>query len=165
MHKIPFGLKKTASMVVLRNEQQFLLLKRAKEPNKNTYVPVGGKLDPFEDPITAAIRETKEETGILIQDPKYGGYLIESSPTAYNWQCHIYMADIDYQDPPYCDEGILEWIHFDQLKDIPSPPTDWQIYQYLVQGKPFAFNAIYNEQLQLLSMKEEIEGIMVIGND
>jgi len=63
---IPEGLKKTAVLCVLKHGENFLLLKRLKEPNKDSYTPVGGKLDPFESPIKAAIRETWEETGLTV---------------------------------------------------------------------------------------------------
>lgn len=145
-------------MIVLRHEEQFLLLKRAKEPNKDMYVPVGGKLNPFEDPYTAAIRETKEETGIELDHLQYAGVLIESSPTAYNWQCNIYLADIPFQEAPFCDEGELSWISYQQIPNLPTPPTDWIIYQYLMRDQVFAFNAILDEQLNLLRMYDEIKG-------
>ncbi|MEZ4994353.1 MAG: NUDIX domain-containing protein [Saprospiraceae bacterium] len=161
MSQFPLGLKRSAAMVILRHDQQFLLLKRAKMPNKGMYVPVGGKLDPFEDPYTAAKREAYEETGIRVEQLKYAGVLIESSPTAYNWQCNIYVADIPYQEPPFCDEGELSWITYEQIPDIPTPPTDWVIYQYLMRGQVFAFNAILDVHLNLLSMYDEIAGEMV----
>ena len=41
----PPGLKRATVMVVLRSGDQFMLLKRAKEPNKGLYVPVGGKIE------------------------------------------------------------------------------------------------------------------------
>ena len=164
MTKVPIGLKRSASMVVLRHEQSFLLLERAKEPHKGKLVPVGGKLEPFEDPYSAAIRETKEETGIALEQMKYAGVLIESSPTKYNWQCNIYVADIPHQAPPSCDEGILTWVEYRDIPTILTPPTDWQIYQYIMRNQVFAFNAVYNEQLDLLQMVDEIEGKIVIGN-
>lgn len=145
-------------MIVLRNDRQFLLLKRGKEPNKGKFVPVGGKLDPFEDPYSAAVRETREETGIEVDRLRYAGVLIESSPTAYNWQCNIYVAEIPFLEPPFCDEGELHWVTFEQIPDLPTPPTDWIIYQYLMRGQVFAFNAILDEQHDLLSMDDEISG-------
>lgn len=160
---IPIGLKKTAAMVVLRHDQQFLLLKRKKPPHIGKYVPVGGKLDPFEDPYTAAKRETLEETGIRVSNMKYAGVLIETSPIDYNWQCNIYVVDIPFQTPPYCDEGELEWLSFADLETVPTPPTDWHIYQYIKRGQPFAFNAIYDAELNLTYMEEEIERVVVVG--
>ncbi len=162
MSSFPLGLKRSASMIVLRHQLQFLLLKRFKEPHQGKYVPVGGKLDPFEDPYTAALRELHEETGLQLDQLKYGGVLVESSPTKYNWQCNIYIADIPMMRPPDCDEGTLEWIHFDQVLQVPTPPTDWHIYKYLMEERPFALNAIYNEHLVLTSMVEEITGEKVI---
>ena len=160
--KIPIGLKKSAAMVVLRHRHQFLLLERNKMPNKGKVVPVGGKVDPFEDPYTTALRETWEETGIRLESARYCGLLIETSPTQYNWQSSIYLADIEWQEAPICDEGKLQWIERSALLEVPTPPTDLEIYKYILANKPFAFNAIYDAQLNLLSMVEEIEGIRVI---
>jgi 8-oxo-dGTP diphosphatase len=158
--EVNYGIKRTASMVVLRSGQHFLLLKRKKTPNQGCYVPVGGKIDPHERPIDTALRETQEETGIALQRQqlRFGGVLAESAPNDYNWICFIYLADIEYIEPPFCDEGTLEWIHFDQLTDIPTPPTDLQIYLYLRNQVPFTLDAIYDDQLNLVEMTEEISG-------
>lgn len=150
-------------MVVLRHEREFLLLRRNKEPNRGRYVPVGGKVDPYEDPPTTARRETLEETGLALTDLRYGGTLVETSPVDYNWWCHIYLADIERVAPPPCDEGSLEWIAFDRVLELPTPPTDWHVYDYLMREQPFALNAIYDADLQLLAMVEEIEGRQLIG--
>lgn len=159
----PLGLKRSCSMVILRHQQHFLLLKRIKPPYVGSYLPVGGKLEPFEDPRTAAIRELKEETGLEITALKYGGSLMESSPIDYNWQCNIYIADIDFIVPPPCPEGDLEWIAFADVPHVPTPPTDFTVYQYLMKEKPFAFNAVYDGEMNLIFMDEEIEGVRVLG--
>ncbi len=120
------------------------------------YTPVGGKLDPFESPLQAAIRETFEETGIQLDTLKYGGVLTESSPTKYNWIGFVYLAEIKFTPPPPCNEGTLEWIPFEQVLEVPTPKTDWFIYDYLLRDEPFAFSATYDKNLELLSMREEI---------
>jgi 8-oxo-dGTP diphosphatase len=157
------GLKKTAVLCILRHHQEFLLLKRLKEPNKDMYTPVGGKLDPFESPYEAAIRETSEETGITLSHMRYCGILVETSPTKYNWCSFVYVADIDRIPPPPCNEGTLEWIALDSVPDMPTPETDWHIYQYVMQSKPFAFQADFNENLELLRMTEDIEGKVIVS--
>lgn len=159
----PIGIKKIASMVILRHNSRYLLLQRGKEPNKGMYVPVGGKIEPFETPKNAAIRETLEETGIAVNNLRFCGTLIESSPTKYNWMCYIYISEIEDMPPPYCDEGILEWIEWEDLLKVPTPPTDWLIYKYVLEGKPFAFSAEYDENLKMFRMEEEIEGKVLIN--
>ena len=161
MQKIPFGIKKVASMCVLKCDQQFLLLKRANEPNRGMYVPVGGKLEPHESAYKAVLRETLEETGIQLPSATFCGILTESSPVKYNWISYIYMAEIPYQPAPFCDEGILEWIKIEDLLNVPTPPTDWWIYKYILDDKPFALCAEYNTELKILEMREDIEGVKV----
>lgn len=162
MHQVSLGLKRSATLCILRNGSQFMLLKRAKEPNKDRFTPVGGKIDPFESPLKAAIRETFEETGIRIETMKFCGILTETSPTPYNWINFVYLADIDLIEPPICNEGVLEWIAFDDLLKVPTPKTDWYIYKYILDGKPFVLHAEYDQGIHLLSMTEEIENIKIL---
>ncbi len=156
--KVPTGLKKTAALVVLRCGKQFLLLKRSKMPNEGKYTPVGGKLEPYEDPYAAALREVEEETGLKLTELRYAGYIIETSPTSYNWQCNVYVADIPMQTPGYCDEGTLEWVAYAAIADLPTPATDYYVYKYIMEERPFAINAVFDEELNLLKMVEEIAG-------
>jgi 8-oxo-dGTP diphosphatase len=155
------GLKKVASMVILKNQNRYLLLKRANEPNKGKYLPVGGKLDPFETPFDCAVRETYEETGINIENLIFCGMLTESSPIAYNWIAYIYLAEIDDIPPPPCEEGELEWVDSELLASIDTPPTDLFIYQYVNKNIKFIFSAVYDKEMNLIEMHEELSGEQV----
>ncbi len=145
-------------MVILKNQNRYLLLKRANEPNKGKYLPVGGKLDPFETPFDCAVRETYEETGINIENPIFCGMLTESSPIAYNWIAYIYLAEIDDIPPPPCDEGELEWVDSELLASIDTPPTDLFIYQYVHKNIKFIFSAVYDKEMNLIEMHDELSG-------
>ncbi len=157
----PAGLKRGCVMVVLRSGDALLLLKRANPPHEGLYAPVGGKVDPHEDPYQTGLRETWEETGIRLTTMRYAGTLVETSPVAYNWWSSIYVADVPWQPAPLCDEGTLEWIPFDALPTLPTPPTDWQIYQYIARNQPFAIRANFDADMQLVEMVEEIEGVVL----
>lgn len=143
-------------MVILKHADKYLLLRRAKEPNIGKYLPVGGKLDPFESPKACAVRETKEETGIDIKNPLFCGTLVESSPTDYNWLCYIYLAEIDDMPAPYCDEGELVWINEIDLDNVPTPPTDLLIYKFIREDRKFAFSAEYDADLNMMEMWDEL---------
>lgn len=155
MNNDVFGLKRAATLCILRNNDKFLLLKRLKEPNKDMYVPVGGKIDPFENPDDAVAREVMEETRIHITSKQFCGILTETSPIKYNWISYVYMSDIEFVEVPYCNEGELQWIDAKDLVDIPTPLTDLYIYDYVLKGEIFAFNAIYDSELNLTSLWEQ----------
>ncbi|MGB4960406.1 MAG: NUDIX domain-containing protein [Saprospiraceae bacterium] len=157
------GLKRAAVFCILQCQEQYLLLKRAKQPNVGKYVPVGGKIDPYESPESAVVREIMEETGIHIPRPKFSGVLIETSPTSYNWISFIYKADIDFVPPPYCDEGELFWISAGDLKNLDTPPTDHHIYMFIKAEQPFVFSAVYDENLVLLEMYDRLSGIRLLS--
>lgn len=159
------GLKRVAVICVLRKGTNFLLLKRFNEPNKDTYVPVGGKVDAYEDPYHAAIREVWEEAGVKVPEMRFCGTLVETSPVKYNWMSFIYEAEIDFFEPPLCNEGVLEWHNFENIHSFPTPKTDFFIYEYILQKKHFAFNALYDDKVNLLFMNEEIENKVVFSHE
>ena len=71
LHEAPptgFNPKVSASLVFIESNNKLLLLLTS--PNKNqglTWSAPGGKLDPGETPLQAAVREVQEETGIVLQ--------------------------------------------------------------------------------------------------
>jgi 8-oxo-dGTP diphosphatase len=50
----------------------------------------------------------------------------------------------------------LEWIDFDKVLDLPTPKTDWYIYQYILNDQKFCFNAEFNAELELLYMIDDL---------
>ena len=152
------GLKETAVLGVLRRGDGLLLLKRAREPNRGLYVPVGGHVDAFEPPRNAAIREVQEETGLLLADVRFCGVLVETSPSKYNWVTFVYSAEVERFPPPDCSEGVLEWVATSRLGNIATPPTDAFIYQFVSEGRPFVMDARFDESLEMTSLADEISG-------
>ena len=155
--KIPKGIKKIATLCVLRNKNKFLLLKRFNEPNKGKYVPVGGKIKPFESPYNCVIRETFEETGIKIIEPEFHGLITETSPKDYNWISYIYSVEIDLINKPNSNEGVLEWVDYKKILELPTPKTEGIIYEYILKKKNFIISIDYNDKIEIISMKEELE--------
>jgi 8-oxo-dGTP diphosphatase len=155
---LTYGLKRVAVFCILQSGYKFLLLKRNKDPNKGKFVPVGGKIEPFETPYEAVMRETFEETGIKLSSARLCGVLTETSPTDYNWVSFIYFSEIEEIPAPYYDEGDLIWVDLTELSTLETPPTDWHIYQYVAHGVPFAFSAIYNDMGIMTEMTDELTG-------
>ena len=160
---VPKGLKKAVVVCVLRSEAGFLLLRRGKEPHLGKYVPIGGHLEPFETPRAAAIREVEEEAGISIEEIRLRGILTESSPTEYNWIVYIYTADITAIPPVECAEGTLEWVAQERLDTVPIPTTDGFVYDYLSRSEFFVLDAVYDENVELITLVDELSGRVLFG--
>lgn len=162
MSNLPIGVKRAAVLCLLVNNDKVLLVKRGKDPHQGKYIPVGGKIEPFETPLQAAKREVSEETNNEVVDFKFCGVMVETSPQKFNWINFIYVSNVEYFEPKPFDEGELVWHNIDDILDLPTPKTDWYIYKYIRENKPFMFDAIYDENITLLSLIEEIENIKLL---
>lgn len=154
MEKHKTGIKKVASMCIIRSSDKYLLMQRLKSPNKGQYVSVGGKVEPFERPIEAAIRELKEEARIQVHDLDYCGLITETSPTNYNWIAYIYKAEVRHFEPPKCDEGRFVWLTKDELLQLPTPITSPLVYDYIEREIIFTLDVLYDKEHQLIDLKQ-----------
>jgi 8-oxo-dGTP diphosphatase len=62
------------------------------------YIPIAGKLEPFETPIEAAKREVKEECGVDLANLKFCWVMVETSAVDFNWINFIYTAEVDFSN-------------------------------------------------------------------
>ena len=164
------GLKKCVALCILKSGDNYLFIKRgklktSKEDDTGMYLPIGGKLEPYETPEEAAKREVKEETGLEINNLEFKGMIIDNSKVKYNWVDFVYLSEVQYFDPIETDEGFLEWIHKDDIASLPTPEIDKYVYKYIVNNQKFIFNDEYDYDLNLIYAKEELSGQEIINRD
>lgn len=108
--------------VIIENENREILLgKRKNAHGAGTWGPPGGHLNPHESPFDCAIRETQEETGLLISDLEQGPW---SSDIFENNKHYItlfvytkrYTGTLEILEPHKCEKW--DWFSLDKL---PSP--------------------------------------------
>lgn len=117
----------------------------------NVYAPPGGKLEEGETPTECVTREFKEETGLEIKNPKLKGisywndgsegiiYIYEAN------QCDGYINE--------SDEGKLEWIDIEKIKDIEQFEMNKKFTDYIFEDGIFEGKFILDDKSNVKEYK------------
>lgn len=100
-------------LVFLKYQDEILMLNRDKPSWMGCWNGVGGKIETGEDCYQAAIRETFEETGIKIDEPKLlakVGWSVKDDPSSLGGMyCFLKEVDNKIITPIRGSEGILDF--------------------------------------------------------
>jgi len=130
---------KIAVLVFIKNDNdEHLLLLRAKPPNLGSWSPIGGKLETAggESPFECAARETHEETGLRITpaDLHLFAMIAEKSYEGEDhWLLFLFKCTRPIPVlPPAMHEGRFGFFARHAIDTLPLPETDrtalWPIY-------------------------------------
>ncbi len=121
-----------------------LLLLRAKQPNLGVWTPIGGKLEMAtgESPFECAVRETEEETGLVITSEQLHLFaMIAEKAYAGNthWLMFLFRCKVPIGLlPPDIAEGKFAFFSREQIDSLPIPETDktalWPIFDQYHDG-------------------------------
>jgi 8-oxo-dGTP pyrophosphatase MutT (NUDIX family) len=110
-----------ANMFV-RKDDKYLLLKRSplKKFAPNVTHPIGGKMDPDENPLIGAQRELLEEAGLKVKNVKLEAVLLEIAPhkrqgMLNNWLIFHFSGDYDSGELITTEEGEFVWLTEEEI--------------------------------------------------
>ena len=111
------------TLCYIEKDGAYLMLHRIKKTNdmnKDKWLGVGGKLEAGESPFDCARREIREECGVEVENLSYRGIITFVSDIYGTEYMHLftsdsYLGEIDYD----CDEGALEWVKKEEIKNLP----------------------------------------------
>lgn len=125
---------KISCLLFIRNlDEEILMIRRNKAPNKGFWSPPGGKLkmSEGESPYECARREAYEETGVQLEDKDLSlfGYVSEKSyESTTNWLMFLFdCKKVIPQLPKDIDEGIFRFYPRQAIEKLRVPPSDHQL--------------------------------------
>ncbi len=131
--------------------------KKENDYNKDKWIGIGGKFENAESPQECIIRETFEETGLILNAKKleYRGIVTfvcdneNESDGLYTEYMHLFWTDSfsgDLKKTTECDEGELEWIEKSKMNDLPHWKGD-EIFLDLIDKKVpfFSLKLVYKD--------------------
>lgn len=131
---------KIGTLCYINNGKSTLMMHRIKKKNdmhKGKWNGLGGKLIPGETPEECIIREVKEESGLDIKNPILKGIItFPKFDEIDDWMVFVFTCKKFSGKIIECDEGILEWILNDKLKNLNIWEGD-KIYMKWLANHPF----------------------------
>ena len=116
-----------ATLCYILRDGHLLLIRKKRGNGAGKINWPGGKVDPGETPLAAAIRETEEEVGVTPHDPQARGELLFRFANGLNLRCLVYLASGCQGEPYETAEAIPLWCPVDALPydEMWEDDRDW----------------------------------------
>ena len=131
---------RNTSLVHLEKDGCYLMLHRVRkdnDENRDKWVGIGGKFEPGESPEDCALREVREETGLVMKSWAYRGIVTFVSDEWGTEYMHLFHSADFTGTVKDCDEGVLEWVDKKRLLTLPIWEGDRIFLRLLDTDVPF----------------------------
>jgi 8-oxo-dGTP diphosphatase len=95
--------------VPLDDDDELLMIRKRRGLGADLYNGPGGKVEPGETPRESAIRETKEETDVVVEDVEKRGEFDFYFGDEHVFCCHVYVGYDVHGEPEDTPEAFPEW--------------------------------------------------------
>ena len=127
-----------ATLLFVIRDGQVLLIRKLRGLGAGKINGPGGKLDPGETPLECAVRETREEVGVVATGVEQAGELsfqwVDDTPSLF---CTVFRATGCVGEPISTDEAIPIWADLDAVPYAEMWPDDRLWFPHLLAGRPF----------------------------
>jgi 8-oxo-dGTP diphosphatase len=140
---------KLATLCYLKQSGSTLMIHRIKKQNDmhaGKWNGLGGKLEPGETPEECAIREIREESGLLVSNPLLKGFLTFPLFAAdEDWYAFVFLVRQFEGRLIESQEGILRWVSDQELLDLELWAGDRIFLPWLERPGFFSGKFIYQD--------------------
>jgi 8-oxo-dGTP diphosphatase len=108
----------------LKSNGKTLMIHRNRKPDDIQYGKwntLGGKMEPGETPEECAAREVREESGLIISNPRMRGVItFPEFDGEQDWFVFVFTcSEFTGTQKSGCPEGSLHWVSDEDLADLP----------------------------------------------
>ncbi len=132
----------TLCYVTDKTNNKTLMIYRNKKKNdyhEGKWNGLGGKFELGESPEDCAVREIKEEAGLIVKNPRMHGFItFPMFDKVEDWYVFIFTADEFEGKLIDSNEGKLEWIPNERLASLNLWDGDKIFIDWLFQDKFFS---------------------------
>ena len=131
---------RNTTLCYIEKDGKYLMLHRISKKNDlnhDKWVGIGGKFEDKESPEECNLRETFEETGLILKSSRYCGIVTFVSDIWETEYMHIFHS-VDFSgELKDCDEGKLEWVEKSEVYNLPIWEGDKIFLKLIEENVPF----------------------------
>jgi len=147
-----------ATLLFVVRDGMILLIEKKRGIGAGKVNGPGGKIDPGETPMQAAIRETREELCVTPHPPRKMGELCFSMSDVPDIHCHVYLADGCDGDPEETDEAVPLWTPVGEIPYHRMWEDDRHWLPAVLEGRTFLGRFVFDgERMLWKSLEFDVE--------
>lgn len=133
-------MRNLTTLCYLEKDNKYLMLHRIvkkNDVNKDKWIGIGGHFEYGESPEECLLREALEETGLTLTSYQFRGiitFLCDDYEPEY--MC-LYTADGFEGEMIECNEGTLEWVPKEEVKNLNLWTGDLIFFKLIEEDAPF----------------------------
>ncbi len=139
----------TATLVFVQEPGRVLLIRKKRGLGAGKINGPGGRLEPDETPLEAAIREVREELCVVPTGVEKRGELAFQFTDGYALFCHVFSADGCEGEPCETEEAAPIWTPVDAIPYGEMWADDALWMPHMLARRPFAGRFVFDGEIML----------------
>ena len=130
--------RERANLCFIVKDGRVLLIRKKRGLGAGKINAPGGKIEPGESALEAAVRETREEIGVTPLRLEERGVLHFDFVDGYSLHCTVFVAPDFEGEPVETDEAAPRWVALDGIPYDEMWEDDPHWLPLMLEGRPFA---------------------------
>jgi 8-oxo-dGTP diphosphatase len=155
--------RETATLCFIQQDDQLLLIRKKRGLGAGKINAPGGRLEPGETALEAAIRETGEEVGVVPHLLDKRGELFFQFVDGYSLHCTVFLAQGCAGEPHETDEADPFWCPIESVPYHEMWADDALWLPIMLRGEKFLGYFEFDQEAMLSHRVEIVEGFLAAG--